>query len=128
MATAPAYDPRSAPIAFAQLGDFAAVNVAQHALKVAGFSIGRAQAHAPRGLLLGAFDIQKWRNLSQQDRRELDGEMHGGRDGPVSVLISPVASEDVLAAFDRVRDIAFEQAGVAVHFTRRLSDGMIVDA
>lgn len=44
-------------------------------LESAGFSIGRKQSHAPRGILYGDFDIQKWRNLSERDRAALHGAL-----------------------------------------------------
>lgn len=42
-------------------------------LKSAGFSVGRKQAHSPRGILYGNYDVQKWRNLSERDRATLHG-------------------------------------------------------
>lgn len=51
-----------------------------------GLSVGRMQAHAPRGLLWGDFDIAKWRNLNAKERAALDGRMTGDfRNGPVFV-------------------------------------------
>ncbi len=44
-------------------------------LESAGFSVGRKQTHAPRGILHGSFDIQKWRNLSDRDRAALHGAL-----------------------------------------------------
>lgn len=38
-----------------------------------GYSIGRIQGSSPRGVLIGTFDIQKWRNLSSEDKERLDG-------------------------------------------------------
>ena len=53
-----------------------------------GFSVGRCQAGAPRGLLYGDFDIQKWRNLSMADRLALHGSMQGSmRNGPVTIRV-----------------------------------------
>ncbi len=45
------------------------------ALRECGFSVGRMQAHSPRGILFGDFDIQKWRNLDIADREALHGQV-----------------------------------------------------
>ncbi len=45
------------------------------ALRECGFSVGRMQAHSPRGILFGDFDIQKWRNLDLADREALHGQV-----------------------------------------------------
>ena len=60
-------------ITFRDKEPFAAEARAVRFLESAGFSVGRKQAHAPRGILYGSFDIQKWRNLSKQDRDTLHG-------------------------------------------------------
>lgn len=46
---------------------------AERYLAERGFSVGRRQGVAERGILLGSFDIQKWRNLSTVDRAALHG-------------------------------------------------------
>lgn len=38
-----------------------------------GYSVGRLQGSDPRGITLGKFDVQKWRNLSKEDQMLLDG-------------------------------------------------------
>lgn len=51
-----------------------------------GLSVGRMEAHKPRGLLWGNFDIAKWHNLSAKEIAALDGRMTGDfRNGPVFV-------------------------------------------
>ena len=67
--------------------DFAAVNAAEKWLRENGYSVGVMQAHSPRGIIKGDVIIAKWRNLSSKDRAELDGEMIGGRGGPVTIKI-----------------------------------------
>lgn len=84
---------------FSQTGDFEAVRAAEAFLAAAGFSVGIMQAHSPRGILFGDYDISKWRNMSRHEKEELDGEMIGGRDGPVKVSIYPYASRDARRAF-----------------------------
>lgn len=68
--------------------DFEACRLAEKWCADHGFSVGRCQAGAPRGLLYGDFDIQEWRNLSWADRLALDGTMQGSmRNGPVTIRI-----------------------------------------
>lgn len=82
---------------FASPRDFGAVREAERFLADRGFSYGRLERGAPRGILLGDFDIQKWRNLSAKDRFALHGEMTGDfRRGPVRVVI--YAGNDAAAA------------------------------
>jgi hypothetical protein len=85
---------------FDEVGDFAAVDAAERALSLAGFSVGRSQRGAPRGILFGDYDIQKWRNLRTGEREALHGQMLGGRNGPVTVTLfadAPQAARDAFA-------------------------------
>jgi hypothetical protein len=53
-----------------------------------GISIGRMQQGSPRGLLVGDFEIQKWRNLNAKERAALHGVMTGDmRNGPVMIKL-----------------------------------------
>lgn len=73
---------------FTGAGEFEAMYAAERWLKERGFSVGRQQAHAPRGILFGDFEVAKWRNLSTEERVALHGTMTGdGRNGPITVLI-----------------------------------------
>ena len=55
-----------------------------------GFSVGRTQAHAPTGILRGTFDIQKWGDMSCDDRAALAAVLTGDfRYGPVDLRVSP---------------------------------------
>ena len=98
-----------APIIFDRPGDFASRDAATAALTAAGFSIGSNQRGAPTGLLLGDVSIAKWRNLSHQERRDLDGELFASREGPATVIMSAAARPEVVAAFDRVRAAAQQE-------------------
>lgn len=62
---------------------------AERALKAAGFSVGRAQRSEPRGVMFGDTDVQKWRNLSADDRDKLDGRLcrHGPAGAPTTVIL-----------------------------------------
>ncbi|WP_313026707.1 hypothetical protein [Brucella sp.] len=73
-------------------------NRAEKLLKAHGFSVGRMQAHQPRGLLYGEFDIQKWRNLSQRDREQLDGLLSGRHvhHGDISIEILDSAPSEAV--------------------------------
>lgn len=73
---------------FDQCGVFEACRAAEEWCAGKGFSVGRMQGRAPRGLLRGDFDVQKWRNLRPDERAALDGEMVGSmRNGPVTVRL-----------------------------------------
>lgn len=56
-------------------GDFVFLSRVEDELRARGFSIGALQRDDPRGIMRGDYDVQKWRNLSKQDRDELDGVM-----------------------------------------------------
>lgn len=53
--------------------DFATIREAEDYLRERGFSVGRLQGPAPRGIMLGEIDIQKWRNLDRRHRLALHG-------------------------------------------------------
>ena len=73
-------------IVFDVPGDFEACRAAEARCAVRGIAVGRPQRGSPRGLLRGDFDIQKWRNLDDAERGQLDGTMTGDmRNGPVTV-------------------------------------------
>lgn len=90
-------------LTFSDAGDFAAERRAVDALQSAGFSVGHSQRHAPRGILFGLYNIQKWRNLSEADREGLHGVMSGDmRNGPVTVEIfdsAPDTARTALSAY-----------------------------
>lgn len=78
---------------------FHAWNAAQRWLTERGFSIGRMQAHEPTGILFGEYDIQKWRNLSRDQRAALDATASGDfRNGPVVVRLTKLARNEAWAA------------------------------
>lgn len=84
---------------FTAEGDFAALREAEDYLAKRGFSVGRRQRGAPCGVMFGEFEIQKWRNLSLEDRDALHGELLGPfREGPVRLTIFYNAPDHVLAA------------------------------
>lgn len=73
---------------FADPGDFAAMRAAEQWCADNGYSVGCMQGYSPRGLLRGDWSISKWRNLTKQQRAELDGQMTGDmRGGPVTVKV-----------------------------------------
>lgn len=75
-------------VVFNLAGEFKAMHAAERWCAENGFSIGRGQRGSPRGLLRGAWDIAKWRNLSRQERGDLDGTVTGdARSGPVTIRI-----------------------------------------
>jgi len=73
-------------VTFEQSGNFEACRAAEAWCAEHGISVGRMQGRDPRGLLIGDFDIQKWRNMTPHERIHLDGKMGGDmRRGPVFV-------------------------------------------
>lgn len=65
-------------------------------LEPMGFSVGRLQGPAPRGILFGQHDIQKWRNLRPADVDALHGTLQRG-----IVLIWEDAPPEARAAITR---------------------------
>lgn len=69
---------------------FAAFNAAVKWCKEQGFSVGRMCAGEPVGIRRGQFDIQKWTNMSAEDKRRLDGQIvpiGDFRDGGARVML-----------------------------------------
>lgn len=85
---------------FKQEGDFSACDAAERFCKELGLSVGTMQRRDPRGLMFGDIDIEKWRNLSDQERKALHGIMTGYmRDGPVTVTVfdsAPASVKDAM--------------------------------
>lgn len=67
-------------------------------LEPLGFSVGRLQGPAPRGILFGNYDIQKWRNLRPADVDALHGTLTRG-----VVKIWPSAPDEARAALSKAR-------------------------
>ena len=84
--------------------EFSALHEAEAWLKARGFSAGHLQAGAPIGVMLGCVDIQKWRNLDNEDRADLHGfiksETMRYRNGSVTAYIRRDAPHDVVEAFN----------------------------
>lgn len=59
-----------------------------------GFSVGRLQRDEPRGILLGDYDIQKWRNLNRGHRAALHGVLQRTR----SAIENPTAAVTIFGA------------------------------
>ncbi|MGB3644602.1 MAG: hypothetical protein WBA15_08995 [Mesorhizobium sp.] len=94
-------------LTFSDPGDFVAESRAVAQLEECGFSVGRRQRGAPRGILFGCYDIQKWRNLNEGHRAALHGIMTGDmRHGPVVVEIFDSAPDEVKAALQEWRALA----------------------
>jgi hypothetical protein len=85
---------------FRQPGEWKANDAPEAWLAERGFSVGRMQAHSPRGILFGEYDIQKWRNLDTREREELHGRMTGSaRHGPIVLELFSWAPREAVAAF-----------------------------
>lgn len=78
--------------------DFEACGKAEAWCEARGLSVGRMQGPEQRGILLGDFDVAKWRNLSHGERMALHGVMSGDmRHGPVHVDLKPLIHQHVTA-------------------------------
>lgn len=79
-------------------GDFVAARRAEQLLQAHGFSVGTTQRGSPRGILFGAYDIQKWRNLNVSERAALHGILDGDRSSDAQIEIwDPAPLEAVRA-------------------------------
>lgn len=75
---------------------FGAYEAALRLCQELGYSVGRMCNPEPTGIKRGVWDIQKWRNLSRDDRRELDGLITGNfRDGPVTLFFEGAPLEQL---------------------------------
>ena len=73
---------------FDQKGTFEALHAAQRWLRERGYSYGSTCACCPVGVLHGDYLIAKWRNLTRQERAELDGALDGDfREGPLTLRL-----------------------------------------
>lgn len=89
-------------IIFPQEGLFQAQHAAEKWLRERGFSIGSSQAGSPRAIWHGDCYISKWRGLSPAERASCHALMTGnGRNGPITVALTPAASPEAIAAFSR---------------------------
>lgn len=68
---------------------FHAYDQAEEYCKSLGLSVGHMCSPMPTGVKKGDFDIAKWKNLDNKDKREMDGVIvaESFRDGPVSVYL-----------------------------------------
>lgn len=77
---------------FEASGTFGALNEAQKFCSTLGIAVGSLCRDKPIGLLVGEADIDKWRNLTPEDVRQLDGVLIADdgnfRDGPVTLLLA----------------------------------------
>lgn len=74
---------------FDEPGDFESLYAAERWLAENGYSVGPgcAQSHGKHGILKGEWLIAKWRNLTKQERAELDGVMIAHRTGIATIRI-----------------------------------------
>lgn len=88
-------------ITFDQKGDFVAMGEAQKWCDLRGISVGSMAREMPIGIKVGNYSIAKWYNLSEEDKKLLDGTITGEskRSGPIVLEISE-------EAFIRLEDIS----------------------
>lgn len=81
-------------ITFNNSGTFAAYHAACAWLKENGFSYGSMSGFLPTAIKRGDWAIAKWKNLTAQERRDIDGTIEGDfREGPVVVKLSEAATK-----------------------------------
>lgn len=75
---------------FTEQGAFQSYYAACEWLKQNGYSYGSMCRDLPIGIMKGDFSIAKWRNLSNQDIKALDGTMTSDdfREGSVTIEIT----------------------------------------
>lgn len=84
-------------ITFEEQGDFASSYAAETWCRGHGFSIGSSCAGSPRCLMLGDYEIAKWRNLTPKEKLQSHGLIEGDlRNGPITVTIKPWVWEQAL--------------------------------
>ena len=66
---------------------FSAFYEAEKWLRDNGYSFGSMCRGEPMGILKGRYCIPKWRNLSREDKAQLDGTLEAGREGPATLLL-----------------------------------------
>lgn len=67
---------------------FDASHKAEDWCKENNISVGMMCRDEPRGLMMGDYLIAKWKNLSQSDKLQMDGQMTGNfRYGPVHISV-----------------------------------------
>ncbi len=75
-------------VIFDQKGDFVAIRAAEQWCRDNGYSYGSMQRDDPIGLMKGDYSIAKWRNLSANEIKQLDGTITGDkRNGAVKITI-----------------------------------------
>jgi hypothetical protein len=75
-------------IIFNNEGDFQAYRSAEYWAKQNGYSYGSMCSPQPTALFKGDCYVAKWRNLSNNDRRQVDGIITGEyRSGPVKITL-----------------------------------------
>jgi hypothetical protein len=78
-------------LTFNQTGDFQALYAAQAWCEQADISYGSLCRAKPVGLMRGEFGIAKWKHISAEQRKQLDGTITGDfRNGPVTIEIKDV--------------------------------------
>ncbi|WP_205999552.1 hypothetical protein [Paraburkholderia sp. Ac-20342] len=97
-------------LTFDQTPSFEACRAAEAWCDARGIAVGAVQQGAPRGLLVGYYQIAKWRNLNDAERRELAGTMTGDmRHGPVAIELKGDAGDYPLLTPEQFEHFAGEQ-------------------
>lgn len=66
--------------------DFSALYEAQQWLVDNGYSVGPMCHGCPMGIVKGEVFIGKWRSLTREEQRDLDGQLHADRFGTARIV------------------------------------------
>lgn len=90
---------------FNQTGDFAALHAARAWVENQGYSCGSLCRDMPIGLLKGEWTIAKWKNLTANERKQLDGQMTSSdfRNGPVIVTLKELPTDTEIKSGERIK-------------------------
>lgn len=78
---------------FSESGAFMACGFAKAFLTKRGFTYGPTQSRCPTGIRFGRLKVSRWNNMTDRQKRQLDGIMAGDvRTGPITILIRDSAS------------------------------------
>ena len=85
--------------------DFAALHAARAWIRDQGYSYGSLCRDMPIGLLKGEWTIAKWKNLTDKERNQLDGQMTSSdfRNGPVNVFLKEIPTDVEIKLGKRIR-------------------------
>jgi len=65
---------------------FSAHYAAQEWLRENGYSYGSTCRNMPIAIKKGDYSIAKWKNLTNEERQDIDGKLYSGREGEAKII------------------------------------------